>query len=76
MRFNIILSSFQGFPLKFLHEGLFHIKLIGKQENKLRNTLCDPSYGDAGKTLADNSRIVKVAVWEEEEEADRWPASS
>jgi hypothetical protein len=49
--------------------------LIGKQENKLRNTLCDPSYGDAGKTLADNSRIVKVAVWEEEE-ADRWPASS
>jgi len=59
-----------------LHEGLFHIKLIGKQENKLRNTLCDPSYGDAEKTLADNSRIVKVAVWEEEEEADRWPASS
>jgi hypothetical protein len=36
--------------------------LIGKQENKVRNTLCDPCYGDAGKTLADNSRIVKVAV--------------
>lgn len=74
MCFNNILSYLQVSPLKFFHVGLFHIKLIGKQENKLRNTLCDPSYGDAGKTLADNSRIVKVAVWVEE--ADRWPASS
>lgn len=74
MRFNIILSSLHIFPLKFLHAGPFLIKLMGKQENKMRNTLCDPSYGDAGKTLADNSRIVKVEVWGEE--ADRWPASS
>jgi hypothetical protein len=36
--------------------------LIGKQVHERINTLCDPRYGDAEKTLADNSRIVKVPV--------------